>query len=268
MIPTASTSCYQSIVDQRCIAKLIIIAISLLSSTQKFAGHLCKNDALVTLHNVCLQSTLFTIQIDAHPNVHPPTSVLRNQSQEHAQAVKSHVSMVLCIAVRLHADAQCSDMKRCTVQCCADLESAFSCMLSLAASHMSTMDQLCIWGFFIGALRGSFRPCIAYASMMIHIPRYGITQFHNTYRCVSLIFCTNLCIICLCVCVCECICTLQCFVLRQPCVFVCVYFCICTLHCIVFGHPDLRQFPPILCHFLRSPRQRLACPYNPCGIAY
>ena len=171
MISSASTSCYQSIVDQRCIAKLIIIAISLLSSTQKFAGHLCKNDALVTLHNVCLQSTLFTIQIDAHPNVHPPTSVLRNQSQEHAQAVKSHVSMVLCIAVRLHT---C----RCTVQWFETMhsavlyrvESAFSCcMPSLAASHMSTMDQLCIWGFFIGALRGSFRPCIAYASMMIHL---------------------------------------------------------------------------------------------------
>ena len=69
----------------------------------------------------------------------------------------------------IHADAECSDMKRCTVQCCAELESAFSCMPSLAASHMSTMDQLCIWGFFIGALRGSFRPCIAYASMMIHL---------------------------------------------------------------------------------------------------
>ena len=120
MIPTASPSCYQSIVDQRCIAKLIIIAISLLSSTQKFAGHLCKNDALVTLHNVCLQSTLFTIQIDAHPNVHPPTSVLRNQSQEHAQAVKSHVSMVLCIAVRLHT---C----RCTVQWFETMHSAVLC---------------------------------------------------------------------------------------------------------------------------------------------
>ena len=120
MISAASTSCYQSIVDQRCIAKLIIIAISLLSSTQKFAGHLCKNDALVTLHNVCLQSTLFTIQIDAHPNVHPPTSVLRNQSQEHAQAVKSHVSMVLCIAVRLHT---C----RCTVQWFETMHSAVLC---------------------------------------------------------------------------------------------------------------------------------------------
>ena len=86
---------------------------------------------------------------------------------------------------------------------------------------------------------------------------------------VFLLFFVLICV--LIVCVCECICTLQCFVFRQPCVFVCVcnvYFCICTLHCIVFGHPDLRQFPPILCHFLRSPRQRLACPYNPCGIAY
>ena len=200
---------------------------------------------------------------------------------------------------------------------------------SLPASHMS-MAQLCIWGFFIGALRGSFRPCIAHTSSK-YIWLY--TQFFNTHvysyhtilgeftefskRGRFLWFSTNLCadlcfamyyilgiIVYLSFCtfccvfrpqfVCVCILhvTVYCIVFEylnfvvffvivvfmHPCVLMCVFctwtfyrivfrylcvFCNFTLYCIVFGHPDLRQFPPILRHFLHSRRHCIACPYNP-----
>ena len=42
---------------------------------------------------------LFSVQID----LHPPTSVLRNQSLEHAQPLKSHVPTVKIYAVHLYA---------------------------------------------------------------------------------------------------------------------------------------------------------------------
>ena len=103
----------------------------------------------------------------------------------------------------IHADAQCSDMKRCTVQCCTEWRVHFpACpawLRLICLRWTNSAFEVSLLGLS-GVLSGHALPTpLWWYIYFLHLPRYGITQFHNTYRCASLIFCTNLCINCLCV---------------------------------------------------------------------
>ena len=104
------------------------------------------------------------------------------------------------------------------MQCSAVLCKVHFMHPSLAVTHMS-MAQLCVWGFFIGALSGSFRPCIAQTSKLKCWYIYCTHETINT--------------------------SLQYKSPPLSVLYLCV-FCVWTLYLIVFGHHCVFVFVCIL----------------------
>ena len=127
----------------------------------------------------------------------------------------------------MHADAQCSDLKRCTVQCCIFLHAQLGCV-SYVYDGPTLHLRFLYWGS-----QGFFQAmhCLRLYDDTSTFYIYLDMESHNSmiHIDVLLLFFVLICV--LIVCVCECICTLQCFVFRQPCVFVCdiSVFVLCTV---------------------------------------
>ena len=113
--------------------------------------------------------------------------------------------------------------------------------------------QLCIWGYFIGPLKGSSGQAVTYTLLACLLALFCVYD-------IPYIFCE----FGFCICKMYRIIFALCIALYLE----CFWYWMCTVHsivfvyCIVFGHPDLRQFPPILFDFLHSRRRCIACPYT------
>ena len=91
-------------------------------------------------------------------------SILQHPSWEINPSSTCRRSGLKCLYSEIISDAPiCTPVICSAVQC--KVQFMHFMHPSLAVTHMS-MAQLCVWGFFIGALSGSFRPCIAQTSLL------------------------------------------------------------------------------------------------------
>ena len=168
------------------------------------------------------------------------------------------------------------------VTCIHVVVSTHQCIGNCIKSHIS-LAQLCIWGCFIGppinmSLNISLKiylwiymwPNSAFEATLLGHSRapqgklWLILFLHAFLPCFVFVIFHVFCEYGFCICKMYRIIFALCIALYLG----CFWYWMCTVHsivfvyCIVFGHPDLRQFPPILFDFLHSRRRCIACPYT------